>query len=669
MSYKHMIQAAPLQVYASALVFSPSQSLTKRLFSHEQPKWMSSTARLEDEWDNSLQTLEGHGSFVRAVAISMDGQYVASGASEIKIWDTFTGACIHTLEGTSRSLAFSASEDKLLLASCAEYGVKIWDTRSGTCLHTLRDLQDQVLSVAFSFSQRKPLLASGSAGGTINIWNPSDGTCNYSLRCIDGVVYSLAFSPSTSRPLLVSSSFFGFVKLWDPVQGTHIQTLKSTSPVRSVAFVSSGHEPLLASGLYDGTVRIWDPATYTCLRAIAAHSEEVTSLSASDSGLLASGSVDGTIKIWDPSTGTQVGTFAVPSSYRFPPVALSHNGGMVIGGGSSDALVRIWDTTQTSSTRQSPLVPKELASLGNSQVALASQGSATVEIWDAAKGTQLQALRGHEDLINTIAISHTTNQLASASNDKTVKVWNTPTSIPVCVHTLRGHTESVETVVFSHDGLQLASASSDATVMVWNTTTGTCTKVIQIDQDSSPCVTFSNDGQYLAISSWGCDIHNIKEGCGHREPKKIQTGGYHDVVEFSRDDKYIAVSGRGHITVWAVNSSRRLVTLKSETLCLNQLQFQHNDSLLSTELGIISLPLLSDIEKSRTETISDMILAGYGFSEDKAWITKDGMRILWLPLGYQPASECDRTCAVQGSTITIAPISGGVYRMQLRWNR
>ena len=60
--------------------------------------------------------------------------------------------------------------------------------------------------------------------------------------------------------------------------------------------------------------------------------------------------------------------------------------------------------------------------------------------------------------------------LASASSDKTVRLWDTTTG--TWKSTLEGHKASVKAVAFSPDGKVLASASDDDTVRLWNATTG-----------------------------------------------------------------------------------------------------------------------------------------------------------------------------------------------------
>ena len=75
-------------------------------------------------------------------------------------------------------------------------------------------------------------------------------------------------------------------------------------------------------------------------------------------------------------------------------------------------------------------------------------------------------LTGHTGSVFSVAWSPDGTQLATASSDRTARIWNTQTGNTL--HTLTGHTNWVNSVTWSPDGTQLATASNDKTARIWN---------------------------------------------------------------------------------------------------------------------------------------------------------------------------------------------------------
>ncbi|KAH8180100.1 WD domain, g-beta repeat domain-containing protein [Sarocladium implicatum] len=88
------------------------------------------------------------------------------------------------------------------------------------------------------------------------------------------------------------------------------------------------------------------------------------------------------------------------------------------------------------------------------------------EKWDSG----LQTLAAHNDMISALEFSPDGQMLASASLDRTIKLWHTSSGLPRC--TLRGHAGAVYTLTFAKDSQALVSTSPyDATPWLWDITT------------------------------------------------------------------------------------------------------------------------------------------------------------------------------------------------------
>jgi WD40 repeat protein len=255
MYHKGVIESYPLQAYASALLFSPTGSMIRRLFRHEQPNGITVRPAMSAGWSACLQTLEGHNGDVSSVAFSHDSSKLASASDDmtVKVWDASSGACLQTLEGHSnwvRSVAFSHNSSKLASAS-QDNTVKVWDANSGVCLQTLEGHSSWVSSVAFSHDSSK--LASASEDTTVKVWDASSGACLQTLN-IGRPLLSLSFD-STSFSI---HSEIGPIAIHSPGTSSEVAIVAPESPLYLGTSLSSDSIWIK----YDGRNVLWIPSEY-----------------------------------------------------------------------------------------------------------------------------------------------------------------------------------------------------------------------------------------------------------------------------------------------------------------------------------------------------------------------------------------------------------------------
>ncbi|CAI7644574.1 unnamed protein product [Penicillium viridicatum] len=669
---------APLQLYASGLIFAPKMAITRRNFERELPDWICRGPSVEDNWSTELQTLEGHSEVVYSVAFSQDGRLLASGSRDktIKLWDPATGALKHTLEEHSDpvcSVAFSP--DGWLLASGSEdKTIKLWDPATGALQHNLEGHSDIVESVDFSPDGR--LLASGSHDQTVKLWDPATGALKHTLEEHSDPVYSVAFSPDGW--LLASGSGDKTIKLWDPTTSVFKHTLEGhLASVRSVAFTLDGQ--VLASGSLDRTIKLWDPTTGALTHTLRGHLDTVESVSFSpDSRLLASGSHDQTVKLWDPATGVLKHTLEGYSNW-FWSVTFSPDG-QLLASGSHDQTIKLWDPATCAlqhtleghpawvrSVTFSPdsrllvsgsrdnwdniiklwyvatgalkhTLVGQSARVGSvtfspdSRLLVSSSQDSAIKLWDSTTGTLKHALEGHLAWVRLTTFSLDGQLLASGSYDKTIKLWDVATG--ALKHTLEGHSSLVESITFSLDSQLLASGSFDNTIKLWDIATGALKHTLEGHSDYVRSVAFSLDNQLLASGSGDKTIKLWDPATGALQHNLEGHSDYVRSVAFSPDSQLLA-SGSSDRTIklWDLVNGAIKHTISTDAM-VTEIEFHKNLPYLVTDRGSFNIPAWHEnFLSSSSEKKIELSL------QTDRWVAIKGRRELWLPPDYQPYSS------------------------------
>jgi WD40 repeat protein len=205
----------------------------------------------------------------------------------------------------------------------------------------------------------------------------------------------------------------------------------------------------------------------------------------------------------------------------------------------------------------------------------------TARLWDPATGECVRTLTGHAAGLRGVAFSPDGRLLATASIGRTARLWDPATG--ECVGTLTGHAEAVYGVAFSPDGRLLATASMDSTAKVWDPATGECVGTLTGHAEAVYGVAFSPDGRLLATAS---DDRTTKLwDPATRDCLRTLTGHAAGLrgVAFSPDGRLLATASTDKTArLWDPATGEYLRTLVSRMAVVCGVTFSPDGRLLAT---------------------------------------------------------------------------------------
>ncbi|KAI9358553.1 WD40-repeat-containing domain protein, partial [Zopfochytrium polystomum] len=503
------LQESALQVYFTAVPFSPTTSGFYRLYAKSLPADVPVPRVLKGgwtTWPGCINVLEGHTDEVNCVVFSPDGQQIVSASRDrtVRIWDARTGQELHklqkhtlavtsvacsanfelvasgsqdctvrvwstalgaellTLEGHDGpvwAVAFTPDRAARVVSASADKSVKIWDLATRSVVRTLLGHTDEVLAVAVS--PDAALIASGGEDKTVRVWVAATGDLLAALDGHAGSVNAVGFSPD--REVLLSGSDDGSLGMWELISGggsfARMHRLEIHYAVLSAAFSPDGQ--YVVAGSFDKTVRIRSAANGTELRRLAGHTAQVRSVAVSPNGrFVASGSADRTIRIWD--AGGAAG-------------ATGGGGGMA----SSAAARAAWPGAAAAVERaaeraaaQRGHATRVLAVAASADGRSVASGSAdgAVVIWNASTGGErARPADTHRGWVNSVEFSADARLLVTGGDDRTVRVFDAASG--AVLRTLVGHGHPIRAAAFSRDSARVLSCGDGAVLRVWDVET------------------------------------------------------------------------------------------------------------------------------------------------------------------------------------------------------
>ncbi len=228
---------------------------------------------------------------------------------------------------------------------------------------------------------------------------------------------------------------------------------------------------LFASASFDKSVRIYNEAGEQQKFYADEHKASVEALCFSKDGkFLFSGSNDWMIVQYDVAAGKVAKTYG---GFNLPVKALACDAsGKFLFASFDEDSIKIFDLSlggqQKRGIPTAGRVTYIMPGYDGKSLLVATQKPEVI-IMDL-RGNPVLTLTGHTDQVNQIAVAPNGKYIATASNDKTVILWDPKTGNKIRVFT--GHELKVNGVSFSADGKYIVTASNDKTVKVWDVESG-----------------------------------------------------------------------------------------------------------------------------------------------------------------------------------------------------
>jgi WD40 repeat protein len=509
-----------------------------------------------------------------------------------QVCDAATGERVFELAHADmvREAAFSADGAHILTAS-ADRTAQLWDAATGTAL---RRLDHNASVIHAEFGARARILTAGRT--EVRIWHLDNTAVAPAMVFAPRTPISCA-AQSPGHRYLAIAFFDGTIQLSSAESGMPAAPqLEQVHHASSVAF--SPGDQRLAAVLADGTARVWDLERACDAALPVAHAKGWLTCVAfdRDGTRLVTAGADRTARLWHAATGAPIGP-ALHHDHEILAAVFAPDGDRLVTVGSRVAT--LWNARTAQRTRAlEHTEPVSMAAFRPDGAVLATAGrKGDVKIWDLRNDlAEPLHVHAHASALTGVWFSPDGAGLLTTCADGRARLWRDG-AVPCaqCVRATSGtegdrhticfaHRDTVTHAAFDQDGARIATASRDRTARVWSVDGSPISPLLPHD-DEVRRVAFSPDGTRVVTTS-GAKVRVWDAGSGQlvldalAHPRRVHA------VRFSPDGAFLASACEdGNARLWDATTGRLIAPPLVHPRRVNDLAISPDGAYLATASG------------------------------------------------------------------------------------
>ncbi|KAL9633510.1 MAG: hypothetical protein Q9204_003363 [Flavoplaca sp. TL-2023a] len=493
-----IIEKAPLQTYASALVFSASKSFVRQCYLDQLPSWLIRSPVLEDRWDNCIQTIEHDDiDFAKQIIIfSTDGNYIASvlRSGKIVLWEAATGAVHSILDSYFLdTVAIKFLQNGTLASIHPDGTVRLFDQVTGMLFRTLETpVEDCRLARHGDIFMQEASVSILSGGdllvlfetGQLWFWNWESNA--WSERHVTGTLIRRVYG-CLSNGLLVAGIGQDSTDLLDLCllnsYTRQIQIIRADMIPRIEAPVAISSKDTIAWQAEDGAIELLDTTDLSRTKLEGHPERSITALTFSpDGSMLISSAYNEALLSWDLSKQSKC--LVDPNALITRSIAFSPDGKQIAT--RTFQLVKLYRfpvRAMLSLQDKRLKIPMRINMSPDGQHIAARayhQPDGAIHIYDTPNGKLKHTLPFPSSNGYDIAFAPNNEQLASISPGHTFYVWDLRTGALSWTISRDRKQESLLSLRFSPDGRYLVSGDDEGEILALDAKSGNVIHVFKI---------------------------------------------------------------------------------------------------------------------------------------------------------------------------------------------